>query len=379
MKPSVSILKETRDADKRVILLPGSVRQFVASGFDVYVEKDAGLGLDIPDSGYVDAGAKVVSTEEAWTVSPFILKYKYPSPVERSYLCRPLHIAAHFYPGENYDLTQLLKENSVTAYSYEYFRADDGSFPLMTPDSEISGKLAVMFGARQLLSSQGGRGILLASLPGVPSPKVVVIGHGNVGAAAARTAAALGNDVTVFGHRAESLRRFQATVSPSVKCQLISEEALAREIPDADLVIGAVLISTYDTPALITEDLVRRMKKGSVIVDVTCGYGSGFMPTADRMTRLGAPPYEVHGVWHYKDPVMPTQVHRTSATAASNNHVPYLINLGRSIFDNSFKDPVSERAKFTDRGEIVHPDVLSDFALIEELAAKTNGLEAHHG
>lgn len=379
MQPSVSILKESRDEDKRVILLPDAVRQFHEAGFEVYVETSAGIGLDMSDQAYVDAGATIVSTSEAWSISPFILKYKYPSPTERAYLCRPMHIAAHFYPGENYELTQHLKANGVTAYSYEYFKADDGSFPLMTPDSEISGKLAVLFGARQLLSSQGGRGVLLAALPGICPPKVVIIGHGNVGGAAARTAAALGNQVTVFGHRAEGLRRFQATVPPSVKCLLLDDEALAREIPDADLVIGAILISTYDTPALISEDLVKQMKKGSVIIDVTCGYGPGFIPTANRLTRLGAPPYEVHGVWHIKDPVMPTQVHRTSAIGASSNHTPYLINLGRSIFDRSFKDPVSERAKFTESGKIVHPDVLSDFALIEEIAAKSNGRQVRHG
>ncbi|ACM37438.1 MULTISPECIES: alanine dehydrogenase [Rhizobium/Agrobacterium group] len=379
MQPSVSILKETRDDDKRVILLPDAVRMFSDEGFDVFVEKNAGVGLNISDREYADAGATITSTDEAWAVSPFILKYKYPSVDERKYLCRPLHIAAHFYPGENYELTQHLRANSITAYSYEYFKADDGSFPLMTPDSEISGKLAVLLGARQLLSSQGGCGILLASIPGISSPKVVVIGHGNAGGAAARTAAALGNEVTVFGHRAESLRRFQSTVPSSVKCLLLDDETLAREVQDADLVIGAILISTFDTPALISEELVKRMKKGAVIIDVTCGYGPGFLPTADKLTRLGAPAYEVHGVWHFKDPVLPTQVHRTSAIGASNNHTPYLINLGKSIFDRSFKDPVSERAKFTDGGEIVHPDVLSDFAFIEQLAARNVSEERRHG
>lgn len=379
MQASVSILKETRDADKRVILLPDAVRKFSDEGFTVFVETNAGSGLDISDREYKEAGATITSTDEAWSISPFILKYKYPSVAERKYLCRPLHIAAHFYPGENYELTQHMRANGVTAYSYEYFKADDGSFPLMTPDSEISGKLAVLVGARQLLSSQGGRGILLAALPGIPSPKVVIIGHGNAGGAAARTAAALGNDVTVFGHRTESLRRFQATVPPSVKCLLVSDEALAREVQDADLVIGAILISTYDTPAFIPDELVKRMKKGSVIIDVTCGYGPGFIPTADRLTRLGAPAYEVHGVWHFKDPVLPTQVHRTSAIGASDNHASYLINLGKSIFDRSFNDPVSERAKFTDGGKIVHPDVLSDFAFIEHLTAQNSDEERRHG
>ena len=366
MQPTVSILRETRDSDRRVILLPDGVQQFVDSGFKAYVETGAGAGLGASDTDYASAGATIVSTGEAWTVSPYVLKYKCPSVEERQYLRRPLHIAAHFYPGENYELTQHLKTHNVTAYSYEYFQADDGSFPLMTTDSEIAGKLAILFGARQLLTSQGGLGIMLASIPGVKPPKVVVIGHGNAGGAAARTAAALGNEVVVFGRNVESLRRFAATVPPSVRCLVIDPDSLAREIPDADLVVGAILISTYDTPTMVSEDLVRQMKAGSVIIDVTCGYGRGYLPTAHSLTRLGAPPYQVHGVWHYKDPVMPTQVHRTSATAASSNHARHLVNLGRSIFDDGFVDGPSQRAKFTDRGQIVHPDVISDFALIEQ-------------
>ncbi|MER9070541.1 NAD-binding protein [Mesorhizobium sp. M0902] len=370
-KPSVSILKETRDNEKRVIMLPQGVRQFVEAGFKVYVEHDAGAASGAFDGDYKAAGGEIVSTDEAWTVSPFLLKYKFPSVAERRYLCRPLHIGAYFYPGENYELTHHLREHGVTAYSFEYFQAVDGSFPLMTPDSEISGKLAVLFGAHHLLSTQGGLGIMLASLPGMKPPKVVVIGHGNVGAAAARTAAGLGNEVVVFGYREESLRRFEATVPSNVKCLIVSQEALEREIPDADLVIGATLISTYDTPAMLTDELVKKMKEGSMIIDVTCGYGAGYIPTAHTFTWMGAAPYKVHGVWHYKDPVMPAHVHQTASIGATTNHTRYLISLGKSIFLKDFQDSVSQKGKFVENGEIIHPHVISDFALIEALAKKS--------
>jgi alanine dehydrogenase len=367
MTPSVSILKETRDNEKRTIMLPPGVKDFVQAGFEVYVESGAGAAAGALDGDYQAAGARVISTGEAWSVSPFILKYKFPSVAEREFLKRPLHIGAYFYPGENYELTHHLKKHGVTAYSYEYFQARDGSFPLMAPDSEISGKLAILFAAHHLRTTQGGRGLLLAAIPGLKPAKVVVIGHGNVGAAAARTAVALGNEVVVFGRHAESLRKFQATVPQSVRCYLISQEALEREIPDADLVVGAILISTFDTPAMLTDTLVKKMRKGSMIIDVTCGYGDGYLPTAHSMTWMGAAPYEVHGVWHYKDPVMPAHVHETASLAATVNHTPYLINLGRSIFFDDYKDPVSEKGKFTEAGKIIHPHVLSDFKLIEDM------------
>jgi alanine dehydrogenase len=364
MQPTVSILKETRDQDRRVILLPPAVRRFRDSGFRVFVEHDAGVGCGATDQDYAAAGAQIVSTAEAWSCSPFVLKYKCPSVAERSYLTRPMHICAHFYPGENYELTQHLCAHKVTAYSYEYFKADDGSFPLMTPDSEIAGRLAILFGARQLQSTRGGLGILLASIPGIKPPKVVVIGHGNAGGAAARTAAALGNEVVVFGHRAESLRRFQATVAPGVRCLLASPDSDGRPGRGHDPRLhvrhpahghgghGQAHAAGIDDPG-------RHLRLRRRVI-----------PTAHRLTRLGGEPYLVHGVWHYKDPVMPTQVHLTSAQAASQNHAPYLINLGKSIFDPRARDPVSQRAKFTDDGRVVHPDVLSDFAMIEEAQRK---------
>ena len=363
--PSVSVLRETRDNDRRVILIPSGVRVFTETGINVLVESGAGAGLDIRDGEYEQAGATIVTRDDAWRKSELILKWKRPSAEEWVFLERPMSIAAHFYPGESYALVQHMARHGLSAYSYEYFQASDGSFPLMTTDSEISGKLAVLIGANQLMTSQGGRGIILTSMPHTRSPKVVVIGHGNAGGAAARLAAALGNDVVVLGHRRESLRRFEATVPPNIRCRLASKQVLEEEIPSADLVIGTILISTYDTPAMVDDGLVCQMRPGSVIVDVTCGYGPGYLPTAEKLTRLGAPPYEVHGVWHFKDPVMPTSVHITSAMSAAENHVHYLLNFARSVLFKNFSDETSRRGCFLDNGNIIHPHVLSDFDLIE--------------
>jgi alanine dehydrogenase len=184
---------------------------------------------------------------------------------------------------------------------------------------------------------------------------VLVIGYGNVGGAAARTAHALGAQVTVLGTNPERLRRFQATL-PGVTCRLNSREMLEREVPAADLVIGAILISTYDTEPMIGEDLVSRMRPGSVIVDVTAGYGAGYLPTFDRLTTLPDPVYERFGVLHCKIDAFPAAVPRTATRAVGPVIVPYLIALGRAIYDGT-PDPVSAAGRITAAGQITHPEV----------------------
>lgn len=244
----------------------------------------------------------------------------------------------------------------IVSYSFEFFRTPDGIFPLSVPSSEVSGKLAVLYGAYHLQKHLGGRGVLLADVVGVERPRVLVIGHGNAGGAAARLAHALGADVVVLGTNRERLRRFQAGVPSTVECHLNSPEILAREVPRSDLVIGAILISSYDTEAMIDEGLVRHMRPGSVIVDVTCGYGSGYLPTFDRETTHLAPVYERFGVLHCKIDALPSSVPVTVARAVAPVRAPYLIALGRAIFEG-IEDPVSEAGKITEKGRVVHPEV----------------------
>jgi alanine dehydrogenase len=361
---SVSILKETRDGDKRVVILPDGVRKFVDAGFWAYVEHHAGIGLGISDNDYEAAGAKIVSTEEAWRCSPYVVKYKYPSKAEYQYLQPNMHLCCYLYAGGNELLTNTLCELNITSYAYEFFETADGHFPLMTSDSEISGHMAVIYGAYHLLESMGGRGVLLCHVPDAKRAKVVVIGYGNAGGAAARTAAAMGAQVVVLGTNPVKLRKFQATMPPNVTCYVNTPEVREREFLDADLVVGAILISTYDTPPMINRELLMKMKVGAVIVDVTCGYGEGFLPTGHTQTRDLSKIYEVEGVLHIKNDIMPASVPFTSAEATSKNHTAYLINLGRTIFENDFSDPISEAAKVTQNGKIVHPEIIKDFQLI---------------
>ena len=243
----------------------------------------------------------------------------------------------------------------------------DGIFPLSVASSEIAGKLAILHGAYYLQRHFGGAGILLAGVVGLKPPKVLVIGHGNAGGAAARLAATLGANVVVLGTNRERLRRFQATVPSSVTCYVNSPEVLARELPEADLVIGAILISTYDTPPIIDEDLVKCMKKGAVIVDITCGYGTGYLPTGDQFTSFGHPVTERHGVLHCKIKNLPAAVPVTTNEAVSTLITPYLIALGNAIFDDGIYDPVSVSGKIVEHGIIVHPEVERNMKMIDAL------------
>ncbi len=209
---SVAILRETRHGERRVILKPTHVRLFHEAGFRVLVEHDAGTGLEISDQEYEHAGAQIVSTDTAWTAGPLVLKYKAPLPPEFGYFGPNLHLGAYLHAEGNPALTMALCRAGVTAYSYELFRAPDGIFPMSMASSEIAGKLAVLYGAYHLQSHLGGAGVLLASVPGIRPPKVVVIGYGNVGGAAVRLAAAVGAEVVVLGTNPARLRRFAATV-----------------------------------------------------------------------------------------------------------------------------------------------------------------------
>ena len=362
---TVSILKETRDKDRRVVILPDQVNSFKEAGFDVFVEHDAGVGCGVSDEAYKLAGATMLPTEDAWSVSNFVVKYKFPSTEEYRFFRKEMHLCSYFYPGENYDLTHEMMRVGMTGYSYEYFQAEDGSFPLMASDSELSGKLAVIHGAYNLQNYNGGNGMCLPHITGTKRAKVVVIGHGNSGGAAARLASAMGAEVVVIGHRLSSLRKFQSSMPSDVKCYLNSPEVLAREVPGADLLIGAILISTYDTPTMVSEDLVKKMRPGSMIIDITCGYGPGYMPTAHSPTKGTVGPYLNHGVLHYKNDILPSLVHQTASEGTSVSLTPYLIKLGQTIFNPDISDSVSDAGRFVRDGKIEHHHVLSDFALIE--------------
>jgi alanine dehydrogenase len=359
---SISIVKESRDGDLRVIALPGEVASFVSHGYAVYVETGAGDGQHVSDDDYRAAGAKVVDTDDAWTASDIVFKCRCPSEPEYRYFRPGLHLSSTFYLGDKPELAAELNSRRVSAYSYEMFEDDDGSFPLMTSDSEISGHMAVIYAAYHLQDQLGGSGTMFGRLPGIKAPRVLVIGHGNAGGAAARAAAALGADVTVVGTSRMRLRRFAATMPPNVTCELGSPGFLAGLVPQCDVIIGAIRVSNHGTEPIVTDDMVASMRPGSVIVDVTCGYGPGYLPTADRRTRELTEAYKHHGVIHIKNDCMPKLVYLTATAAMSQTAFPYLLALAESVHTGA-PDRTSERGQVTRNGVVVHPHIQRELAL----------------
>lgn len=352
----IYILKETNPNEKRVILLPEEVKTLIKNNFITYVGTGAGKYLGIKDSDYESVGAKIITNKEIWDNGNYIVKYKAPNKEEYNYFKENIILCAFFHAEGNLELTKKIYDSKMTAYSYELFETHDGIFPLNMASSEIAGKMAIIQAAYHLQTHQGGSGILLADVISVNKPKVVVIGYGNAGSAAINTAIALGCHVVVFGSNKERLRKFSTSLPSTVKTHILTKELLKEEVSNADVVIGALRISTFDTEEIMTEEIVRTMKKGSIIVDLTCGYGKGYMPTFDKQTDFKNTSYTKYGVLHIKNPMLPSSVPITTNTAVSRLIVPYLITLGEFIF-NKISDDISERGKIIAKGKIIHNEV----------------------
>jgi alanine dehydrogenase len=332
------------------------------------VETGAGLGVNATDTEYREAGALIASQEEVWNTAGLLLKYKAPLEEEWPLFRKGLSVASFMHAEGNPPLVEAMRRSTLTAYAFEFFRTSDGEYPVPVSDNEIAGKLAVMIAAYHLQCSKGGRGVLLSDVPNAPLAKVVVIGYGHAGGAAARLAASMGAEVTVFGTRPHGLRRAQAFMPANVRVQLCHRDTLERAVLEADVVIGAILVSTFDTPAMLDEGLVRRMKQGAVIVDVTCGYGAGYMPTFDRLTCSSDPVYERFGVLHCKIDAMPASVPVSAAPATSRNIVNYLLPLAADVL-GSVSDPVSRAGLIVEAGHVVHPELVRHVAMRKSQAA----------
>ncbi|WP_167815434.1 NAD(P)-dependent oxidoreductase [Pseudoalteromonas galatheae] len=352
-KKIVSVIKERAKGECRVILTPKEVEQFFRKGFTVLVEQGAGIKAGHDDTSYSDVGAQIVSQKQAWS-SNFVLKYKPPLPDEWKWLRPDMHLCAIFHAEGDPGLVTALVRSGVTAYSYEFFQKENGDFPLAIPGGEIAGKMAVLYGAYHLQRHLGGSGVLLTETKGASKAKVTIIGYGNVGSASARLALAMGAEVVVLGRSGEGLKRFELNLGGNIRTAICSEQVLQRELSDTDLLIGAILISTYDTKPIVHDDLVKLMPKGSMIVDVTCGYGSGYMPSFDQETSFEDPVYEKYGVLHCKIDKLPAQFPITTTEAYSANALPYLLRLAEMVYEGTF-DSISSTGKIVSQGKITHP------------------------
>jgi len=320
----IGLLKEIKDKENRVGLTPAGVRELVRGGHEVRVEVGAGLGSGFADADYVQAGARVVATDEAWDCD-LIVKVKEPLPVEYPYLRRQIVFTYLHLAGVTPTLSETLLERGTTAIAYETVEDASGRLPLLAPMSGVAGNMAVTMGAYYLAKSQGGKGMLLGEVLGRAYGKVVVIGDGVVGRHAARAAAGMGAEVYVCGRHAERATELKRDISPAVNFFLSEPEGIARQLRDADLVVGGVLIRGAKAPRIVSEAMVRAMQAGSVIVDVSIDQG-GCVETS-HPTSHSDPVFEVHGVTHYCVANMPGAYPRTSTLALTAATFPYVRRL----------------------------------------------------
>ena len=318
--------KEIKSAERRVGLTPASVRELVAHGHDVIVETGAGMGIAASDDDYVDAGASIAGTaDEVWANATMIVKVKEPQAVERARL-RPDHVLfTYLHLAPDPDQTKDLVASGATCIAYETVTDDAGGLPLLAPMSQVAGRMSVQAGAHCLEAPNGGAGLLLGGVPGVMPASVVVIGGGVVGENAIQMAAGLGGDVVVLDRSVPVLNRLARHFGNSLETVYSTRAAIEELVLQADLVIGAVLVKGDRAPTLVTADMVRRMKPGSVLVDVAIDQGGCF--ETSRPTTHEDPTYVVDDVVHYCVANMPGAVPQTSTHALNNATLHFALAL----------------------------------------------------
>lgn len=330
----IGIPKEIKENENRVSLTPAGVYELAQNGHEVLVETGAGLGSGFRDEDYVAAGAKIASSpREVWNAE-MVIKVKEPLPPEYGYFRKGQILFTFLHLAAEPELTRALMEKGVIAIAYETIQLEDGSLPVLTPMSEVAGRMSVQIGARFLENHAGGKGILLGGVPGVLPGNVVIIGGGVVGTNAAKMALGLGADVTILDTNVNRLRQLNDLFGGKVKTCISNMFNIEEQVKRADLLIGAVLIPGARTPRIVSEKMVKQMKPGSVIVDVAVDQG-GAIETIDRVTTHGDPVYVKHGVIHYAVANIPGAVSRTSTMALSNVTVPYALQIANKGYERA--------------------------------------------
>lgn len=324
----IGIPREISNEERRVALAPGGVSALIADGHEVYVEKDAGTQAHFSDAAYADTGAQLVdSPAELYSKSNLIVKVGPPSGEELEYLQeKQILISALHLGGTTPDFLRRLMELGITGIGFEFIRDPDGTHPIVRMMHEIMGSMAVQIAARYLESNEGGKGVMLGGISGVPPSTVVILGAGVVGEWAARTALGFGAHVIVLDFDLSALRALEHYLDRRITTAMASEQYLRQAILSADVVIGAIMSDGQRSPILVTEDMVASMRPGSVIVDAVIDQG-GCIETS-RPTTHSEPVFRVHDVIHYCVPNMPSNAARTATYALTNVLVPYLIQIG---------------------------------------------------
>lgn len=328
MKKIFGVPKELKEGETRVALTPDSVGLLTRDECEVVIEKNAGFLSGFDDAQYEKAGATIVeSASEVWARANVIVKVKEPQREEYGYFREDQVIFSYLHLAVEKELTQALLKKKVCAIASEAVQTENGELPLLRPMSEVAGRVAVQVGARFLEKESGGSGVLLGGVPGVQPGKVVVIGAGVVGTNSARIAAGMGADVSVLDVNSKKLAQLDLLFNGRVKTHYCNPTTIMEEAKKADILIGAVLIPSQRAPKLVSADVIKEMKKGSVVIDVAIDQG-GIIETVDRLTTHQNPVYEKFGVLHYAVPNIPSAVPKTSSLAYSYAILPYIHQIG---------------------------------------------------
>lgn len=357
----VGIPKEIKVLEYRVGMVPSGVKELVSDGHEVFVESSAGMGIGMTDEDYIKAGAKVLNTpEEIFDTCELIIKVKEPQLQECKMLKAGQVLFTYLHLAADPDQAAALVDSGVTAIAYETVTSDDGSLPLLTPMSEVAGRLSIQAGAFSLQKANGGRGVLLGGVPGVKPGQVLVIGGGVSGTHAAEMAIGLGAEVTILDRSIPRLRQLNEIFGSRINTQYSTKDAIDNLVVESDLVIGAVLIAGAAAPKLVTSDHVKAMRSGAVMVDISIDQGGCF--ETSKPTTHAEPTYEVDEVVHYCVTNMPGAVPRTSTFALTNATLPFV----KSLANNGWIEAL-RRDTHLKNGLNVHDGSINFKAVAEEL------------
>ncbi|MCH5222216.1 MAG: alanine dehydrogenase [Muribaculaceae bacterium] len=322
----IGVPKEIKNNENRVGVTPAGVKEFVKHGHTVYVQQTAGIGSGFSDEEYIAAGAKMLPTiADVYNIAEMIVKVKEPIEEEYSLVKKGQLLFTYFHFASERALTDAMLASGATCIAYETVRDREGRLPLLVPMSEVAGRMSIQEGARFLERPQGGKGILLGGVPGVKPAKVLILGAGVVGRNAALMAAGLGADVTITDISLQTLRYVADVMPKNVKTLYSSTHNIEKELAEADLVIGSVLIPGAKTPYLVTKDMLKLIKPGTVLVDVAIDQGGCF--ETSHPTTHSEPVYTIDGVVHYAVANIPGAVPYTSTLALTNATLPYALRL----------------------------------------------------
>jgi alanine dehydrogenase len=359
----VGVLKEIKTEENRVCMTPAGVEIMRQNGHTVLVEKDAGKGSGFNNRAYSDAGAEIVSApKEIFKRAKMVMHVKEPLPPEYDLIRKDQIIFTYLHLAAAEELTKILIKSGSISIAYETIQKADGSLPLLTPMSEVAGRMAIQQGAKYLEMAQGGHGILLGGVPGVDPGTVLIIGGGVVGINAAKMACGLGAKVYILDMNLERLR-YLSDVMPSNCFLLMSKPTTVRRlIKEADVVVGAVLIPGAKAPKLLTRQMLKTMKKGAVLVDVAIDQGGCF--ETSKATTHGNPIYTVEGVVHYCVANMPGAVPKTSTLALTNATLPYAVEIANKGWKKAMKqNPEIKLGANVVKGKVTYQGVADAFGL----------------